>query len=66
MPKLKTKSALKRRLRVTASGKVKRSSAFKSHFMRHKSQDTKRKIRRSHYLASGQAHFIKRWMPYGL
>jgi len=31
MPKLKTKSSAKKRFKLTASGKIKRKHAFKSH-----------------------------------
>lgn len=45
MPKLKTKSAAKKRFKVTATGKVKTKAAFTRHMMRNKSQKMKRKAR---------------------
>lgn len=33
MPKLKTKSSAKKRFKLTASGKIKRKHAFKSHIL---------------------------------
>ena len=41
MPKLKTKSSAKKRFKLTASGKIKRKHAFKSHILTTK--ETKRK-----------------------
>ena len=36
MPKMKTKSALRKRIKVTGTGKVKRSQAFRSHLAQNK------------------------------
>jgi large subunit ribosomal protein L35 len=41
MPKVKTHSGAKKRLKVTGTGKVKRKKAFKSHILTKK--ETKRK-----------------------
>jgi large subunit ribosomal protein L35 len=46
MPKMKTRSGAKKRFRTTASGKVKRSSAFRSHILTSKSTKRKRKLRK--------------------
>lgn len=45
MPKLKTHSGAKKRFRTIASGKVKCGGANRSHFMRRRSQDSKRESR---------------------
>ena len=45
MPKMKTKSAAKKRFKLTASGKVKRASAFRSHILTSKTKKRKRKLR---------------------
>ncbi|NQT73409.1 MAG: 50S ribosomal protein L35 [Chloroflexi bacterium] len=42
MPKMKTNSALKRRFRVTGTGKIMRSKMGKSHLRRRKPKRTKR------------------------
>lgn len=42
MKKMKTKSALKKRIKITKTGKVKRLQAARSHLRRHKSKRTKR------------------------
>lgn len=46
MPKQKTKSAAKKRFRVTGTGKIKRKHAFKSHILTKKSK--KRKLALTH------------------
>jgi large subunit ribosomal protein L35 len=47
MPKMKTKKALAKRVKVTGSGKLKRSHAYVSHFAANKSHKQKRKLRKS-------------------
>ncbi|PAF54681.1 50S ribosomal protein L35 [Mycoplasmopsis agassizii] len=46
MPKLKTKSGLKKRIKITASGKVKRGGAYRSHLAQNKSTKQKRQSRK--------------------
>ena len=45
MPKLKTKKAVLKRMRLTKTGKVRRSRAFRSHLMSGMSAKRKRKLR---------------------
>ena len=47
MPKMKTKSAAKKRFRVTGTGLVKRKHAYKSHILTKKSVKRKRNLRHS-------------------
>ena len=47
MPKIKTKSAAKKRFKLTATGKVKRKHAFKSHILTKKSTKQKRGLTHS-------------------
>jgi large subunit ribosomal protein L35 len=42
MPKMKTSSAARKRLRLSAGGKVMRRRAFKSHLLEHKSPKRRR------------------------
>ena len=44
MPKMKTKSSAKKRFTITASGKIKRKHAFKSHILTKKSTKRKRNL----------------------
>jgi large subunit ribosomal protein L35 len=45
MPKMKSHRALRKRFRVTANGKLKRSSAGKKHLNSHKTGKRKRQLR---------------------
>ncbi|WP_342252615.1 50S ribosomal protein L35 [Spiroplasma endosymbiont of Amphibalanus improvisus] len=47
MPKMKTKSALAKRVKVTASGQMKRKNAYTSHLAQNKSTKQKRQSRKS-------------------
>jgi large subunit ribosomal protein L35 len=51
MPKMKTKSAAKKRFSKTASGKIKRSSAYRSHILTSKTTKRKRKLRGRHLVS---------------
>ena len=44
MPKMKTKSGAKKRFKLTASGKIKRKKAYKSHILTKKSTKRKRNL----------------------
>ncbi|MBI4535058.1 MAG: 50S ribosomal protein L35 [Ignavibacteriae bacterium] len=45
MPKMKTKSAAKKRFKVTGTGKIKRAKAYRSHILTSKTRKRKRKLR---------------------
>ncbi len=47
MPKTKTNSGAKKRLKVTASGRLKRKQAYHRHILTKKSQKRKRNLRKS-------------------
>ncbi len=59
MPKMKTKSAVKKRFKVTASGLIKGGYACKKHFLRRRSTDMKRSNRGTKILFSGDARLIR-------
>jgi len=65
MPKLKTKSGVKKRFKLTASGKVKRQQAGKRHGMIKRSNDQIRRLRGSTTVAKADEKNIKKMMPYG-
>ncbi|QAA83104.1 50S ribosomal protein L35 [Aequorivita sp. H23M31] len=44
MPKQKTKSSAKKRFKLTATGKIKRKHAFKSHILTKKSKKRKKAL----------------------
>jgi large subunit ribosomal protein L35 len=68
MPKLKmkTKSAVKKRFKLTASGRIKRKHAYLRHILTSKKPGNKRKLRKGAYIAKTQEHQIKAMIPYGL
>ncbi|MDJ1646002.1 50S ribosomal protein L35 [Mycoplasma phocimorsus] len=47
MPKMKTKSALKKRIKITGTGKIMREQAFRSHLAQNKTTKQKRQSRKS-------------------
>ncbi|MCL2673150.1 MAG: 50S ribosomal protein L35 [Alphaproteobacteria bacterium] len=65
MPKMKTKSAVKKRFKLTATGKVKAGHAYKRHCLGCKSQKMKRNARGTAVLQKGDANLVKHFMPYG-
>jgi large subunit ribosomal protein L35 len=65
MPKLKTKSGVKKRFKLTAKGKVRVAQAGKRHGMIKRSNDQIRKLRGTAILSNTEAKKVKKWMPYG-
>lgn len=65
MPKMKTKSSVKGRFRVTGSGKVRGNVAYKRHMLRRRPQKMKRQHRGTFVLAEADQKIVKRFMPYG-
>ncbi|UWD34320.1 50S ribosomal protein L35 [Mesomycoplasma molare] len=59
MPKMKTKSALKKRLKVTGSGKVKRGQAYRSHLAQNKTTKQKRHARKATLVSASDLKRIK-------
>jgi len=59
MPKMKTKSSAKKRFKLTASGKIKRKHAFKSHILTKKSTKQKRNLTKSGLVHSHDEKNIK-------
>ena len=64
MPKIKTNRAAAKRFRLTASGKVKRNKAFKSHILSTKGKKRKRKLRQGTLVAAAEQRNIKKLIPY--
>jgi len=65
MPKMKTKSSLKRRFRKTASGKLKFNVAYKRHCLSSKSTKMKRQARGTRILSDADTKIVRQFMPYG-
>lgn len=64
MPKMKTKSAAKKRFSMTASGKVKAGQAGKRHGMIKRTTKFIRDARGTTILSEADAKIVKKYMPY--
>ncbi len=64
MPKMKTKSAAKKRFKMTASGKIRGGQAGKRHGMIKRTKKQIRNHRGTTILAPGDARLVKIHMPY--
>ena len=64
MPKLKTKSSIKKRFRRTGSGKLKMASSGKRHGMSKRSNKFIRSTKKSAILSPGDAALIDHMLPY--
>jgi large subunit ribosomal protein L35 len=66
MPKMKTKSAAKKRFKLTGTGKVKGNVAFKRHCLAAKSQKMKRQARGTFVLFKTDGDNVKKfYLPNG-
>ncbi len=59
MPKMKTKSSAKKRFALTATGKIKRKHAYKSHILTKKTTKRKRNLQYSAVVNSADEKRIK-------
>ena len=66
MPKLKTKSGVKKRFKFTASGKVKHGVAGKRHRLISHNSKYIRQNRGTKVMSAADATIIKTYLPYGL
>ena len=64
MPKLKTKSAAKKRFRLTGTGKVRANVAFKQHNLRKRPKKMKRQARGTMILSLSDARIAESCTPY--
>jgi large subunit ribosomal protein L35 len=66
MPKLKTKSGVKKRFKMTASGKIKCGVAGKRHRLISHNAKYIRQTRGTKVLSAADTPRVKLWAPYGL
>ena len=66
MPKLKTKSGVKKRFKLTATGKIKHGAVGKRHSLISHNAKYIRQHRRTDTISDADAKTIKKWAPYGL
>ena len=64
MPKMKSKSAAKKRFRFTASGKVRAAQMGKKHGMIKRSNKFIRNQRGTTILEEGDARLVRAYLPY--
>ena len=64
MPKMKTKSAAKKRFSFTATGKVKAGPAGKRHGMIKRTPKFVREVTGTMVLSDSDAKIVKKYMPY--
>ncbi len=65
MPKMKTKSGVKKRFSLTSSGKVRSNQSGKKHGMVKRTKSQLRNQRGTTILNDADARIIKKFMPYG-
>jgi len=59
MPKMKTNSGAKKRFKVTGSGKIKRSKAYKRHLLGRKAKSRKEELAKSTIVHKSDEHRVK-------
>lgn len=59
MPKQKTHKGMKKRFKVTATGKVKHRKAFRGHKLSHKSGKRRRQLRQDGVLTGAEARIVR-------
>ena len=64
MPKIKTNRASAKRFKKTATGKLKRNKAYKSHILTKKSTKRKRNLRQATITDATNVKNMKKVLPY--
>ncbi len=64
MPKIKTKRAAAKRLKATASGKLKRATGWKRHKLESKPPKRRRRLRKASVVSAADAPRLRRLVPY--
>ena len=62
MPKMKSRRSAMKTFKVTATGKIKRRKAFRSHILTSKTTKRKRHLRKSTVVADTEAYKIRRFL----
>ncbi|MCM8765626.1 MAG: 50S ribosomal protein L35 [Candidatus Omnitrophica bacterium] len=66
MPKMKTSRSLAKRIRFTATGKLKRAKAGKSHLLSKKRKKRKLDLRRPGFVVKEDREKLRKLLPYSL
>ena len=64
MPKIKTKRGAAKRFKRTATGKIKRNRAYKTHILTKKPTKRLRKLRKSALIAPADMNAVNKMIPY--
>jgi len=64
MPKMKTHKSSAKRFKVSSSGKIIRSKAYKSHILTKKTAKRKRNLRKDTTVSSAEVKKVKVLLPY--
>ena len=64
MPKIKTNRGAAKRFKKSGTGRIKRSNAFTSHILTHKTRKRKRNLRHGSMVADVDQKNIARLIPY--
>lgn len=64
MPKMKTHSGAKKRMKATGTGKIKKTVANRAHKLTGKSSKRKTSLKQSSYVDSANSSAVKKLLPY--
>ena len=64
MPKMKSHSGMKKRVKITKSGLAKKTTANRAHKLTGKSSKRKRSLKEAAYVDSANSNAIKKLLPY--
>jgi len=64
MPKMKTHKSSAKRFKLSSSGKILRSKAYKSHILTKKTAKRKRNLRKNTIVSSAEVKAVKVLLPY--
>lgn len=62
VPKMKTRTGAKKRVKITGTGRLRRGKAFGSHLLEHKSSERKRRLGRETDFSPGHEKQVKRML----
>ena len=65
MPKLKTHKGAQKRLKLTATGKIKRRKAYASHILTKKNAKRRRNLKQATLVSKEESKRVKELLPYG-
>jgi len=64
MPKIKTRRGAAKRFKKTASGKIRRNKAYKTHILTKMSPKRRRQLRKATLVSEADLHRVRAMIPY--